>query len=44
MSAAAPPYCREGAVVGVVTGEQSGILNEHGHGFQDKRDEELDVN
>lgn len=31
-------------MVGVVTREQSGILNEHGHSFQDKRDEELDVN
>lgn len=37
-------YCRKGAVVGVITWEQSSILNEHGHSFQDKRDEELDVN
>lgn len=33
----------EGAVVGVVTGEQGGILDEHGHRFQDEGGEELDV-
>lgn len=34
----------EGAVVGVVSGEQGGVLHEHSHGFQDKCDEELNVN
>lgn len=37
-------YSGEGAVVGVVTGKQSSILNEHRHSFQDEGNEELDVN
>lgn len=31
-------------MVGVVAGEQGGVFHEHRHGFQDKRDEELNVN
>lgn len=31
-------------MVGVVTGEQGGVFYEHCHGFQDKCDEELNVN
>ena len=37
-------YCRKGAVVSVITWEKSRILDEHRHSFQDKCDEELDVN
>lgn len=33
----------EGAVVGVVAGEQGGIPDEHGQSLQDERGEELDV-
>lgn len=35
---------RESAVVGVIAREQSSVLYEHGHSFQDECDEELDVN
>lgn len=31
-------------MVGVITWKQICILYEHGHRFQDKREEELDVN
>lgn len=31
-------------MVGVVAGEEGGVFYEHRHGFQDKRDEELNVN
>lgn len=37
-------YGGQAAVVGVVAGEQGGVFDEHRHGFQDKRDEELNVN
>lgn len=36
-------HCGEGAVVGVVAGEQGRILDEHSHGFEDEGGEELDV-
>lgn len=42
--AAVLSHCGEGAVVGVVAGEQGGILHEHSHGFEDEGGEELDVN
>lgn len=37
------PHRGEGAVVGVVAGEQRGVPDEHGHCFKDEGDEELDV-
>lgn len=37
------PHCGEGAVVGVLAGEQGSVLDEHGHGLQDERGKELDV-
>lgn len=39
-----PSYSGERAVVGVVAGEQGGVFHEHCRGFQDKCDEELNVN
>lgn len=36
-------YRGKGAVVGVITREQSRILYEHGRSFQDERDKKLDV-
>lgn len=41
--AAAASHRGEGAVVGVVAGEQGGVPDEHGQSFQDERGEELDV-
>lgn len=44
LSSTSLSYCGKGAVVGVVTWEQSSILYKHCHSFQDKSNEELDVN
>lgn len=36
-------HCGEGAVVGVVAGEQRCVFDEHGHRFEDEGGEQLDV-